>query len=59
MSLYAIVFIFVTFLLVLGLALFGLLISKLDRWIDRNERLGRESVYQAKNISPEEAKGNE
>jgi hypothetical protein len=48
MSLYTIVFVFVTFLLVIGLMLFGLLISKLDRWIDRKERLGKESIYRPK-----------
>jgi len=45
MSFYTIVFIIVTFLLIIGLALFGMLISKLDRWIDKRDRLGRESVY--------------
>jgi hypothetical protein len=49
MNFYTIVFVLVTFLLVIGLALFGLLISKLDRWIDRKERLGKESIYKPKN----------
>lgn len=48
MSLYTIVFIFVTLLIVTGLALFGLLISKIDRWIDRRDRVGRESIYTTK-----------
>jgi hypothetical protein len=45
MSLYTIVFILVTILIISGLTVFGLLIVKLDKWIDRKERLGRESVY--------------
>lgn len=48
MSLYTIVFILVTILILAGLALFGLFISKLDKWIDRRERLGRESIYKQK-----------
>jgi len=48
MSLYTIVFIFVTLLIVIGLALFGLLIAKIDRWIDRKERVGKESIYKEK-----------
>ena len=48
MSLYTIVFIFVTLLIVVGLALFGLLIAKIDRWIDRKERVGKESIYKNK-----------
>jgi len=47
-SLYTIVFILVTFLILIGLALFGLFVTKLDKWIDRRERLGRESVYKKK-----------
>jgi len=59
MSLYTIVFILVTVLIVTGLALFGLLISKIDRWIDRKDRVGGESIYKNKtNVrqdkSPEE-----
>jgi hypothetical protein len=49
MSLYTIVFIFVTFLVIIGLALFGLLISKIDRWIDKKDRLGGETIYKKKN----------
>ncbi len=48
MSLYSIVFILVTILILIGLALFGFFISKLDKWIDRRERLGRESIYKEK-----------
>jgi uncharacterized iron-regulated membrane protein len=54
MSLYTIVFIFVTILVITGLALFGVLISKIDKWIDRKERLGRQSVI--KNEKREEKK---
>jgi hypothetical protein len=45
MSLYTIVFILVTILLLCGLAIFGWLIYKLDKWIDKRERLGREGIY--------------
>ena len=45
MSLYTIVFILVTVLIMIGITLFGLAISKLDKWIDRRERLGKESIY--------------
>jgi hypothetical protein len=48
MSLYTIVFILVTILIVIGIALFGLLIAKIDRWVDRRDRVGRESVYKRK-----------
>lgn len=48
MSLYTIVFILVTILILAGLALFGLFITKLDKWIDRRERLGRESIFKEK-----------
>lgn len=48
MSLYTIVFIFVTLLIVIGIALFGLLIAKIDSWIDKKERVGKESVYKNK-----------
>ncbi|HOI28860.1 MAG TPA: hypothetical protein PLZ15_03795 [Melioribacteraceae bacterium] len=53
MSLYTIVFILVSILLLAGLALFGLLISKLDKWIDRRERLGKESIYKNKSDKTE------
>jgi hypothetical protein len=52
MSLYTIVFILVAILIIAGLAVFGLLVVKLDKWIDRKERLGRESIYK------ENRKGN-
>jgi uncharacterized membrane protein YqhA len=48
MSFYTIIFILVTILILTGLALFGLFISKLDKWIDRRERLGKESIYREK-----------
>lgn len=54
MSLYTIVFIFVTILVIIGLAFLGMLISKIDRWIDKKERLGRQSVI--KNVKKEENK---
>lgn len=54
MSLYTIVFIFVTILVITGLALFGVIISKIDKWIDKKERLGRQSVI--KNEKREEKK---
>lgn len=47
MSIYTIVFILVTILILLGITLFGLAISKLDKWIDRRERLGKESIYKS------------
>jgi len=45
MSFYTIVFILVTVLILAGIALFGLFISKLDKWIDRRERLGKSNLY--------------
>jgi uncharacterized protein involved in cysteine biosynthesis len=45
MSLYTIIFIIVTILILLGLTIFGLLISKIDRWIDKKDRVGKESIY--------------
>lgn len=51
MNLYTIVFIFVTLLIVIGLALFGLLIAKIDSWIDKKERVGKEGVYKKDNDS--------
>jgi len=48
MSLYTIVFVFVALLVIIGLALFGLLIAKIDRWIDRKDRVGKESLYKQK-----------
>jgi hypothetical protein len=48
MSLYTIVFILVTILILVGITLFGLLISKIDRWIDRKDRVGQESIVKRK-----------
>jgi hypothetical protein len=33
---------------IIGLALFGLLISKIDSWIDKKERLGNGTIYKKK-----------
>ena len=57
MSLYTIVFIFVTLLIIIGLALFGLLIAKIDRWIDKRDRVGKGSIY--KNESKTNLTNNE
>ncbi len=51
MSLYTIVFILVTVLIMIGITLFGLAITKLDKWIDKKERLGKENIYKDKNKS--------
>lgn len=48
MSLYTIVFILVTLLIVVGLALFGLLIAKIDSWVDKKDRVGKESIHKNK-----------
>lgn len=45
MSLYTIVFIIVAILILIGLSLFGLLINKIDKWIDKRERLGAQSIF--------------
>ncbi|MCF8241830.1 MAG: hypothetical protein K9J16_10620 [Melioribacteraceae bacterium] len=45
MSLYTIVFILVTILLMLGLTVVAWLIMKMDKYFDRRDRLGRESIY--------------
>jgi hypothetical protein len=45
MDLYTIVFILVTVLILIGLALFGLLIMKIDKWVDRKDRVGDQSIY--------------
>ena len=55
MSLYTIVFILVTLLLIIGLALFGLLISKIDSWIDKKDRVGSETIYKKKNDQQKKA----
>ncbi|MEW6004490.1 MAG: hypothetical protein AB1695_04165 [Stygiobacter sp.] len=56
MSLYTIVFIIVIILVISGLALFGILISKLDKWIDKKERLGRESIYKKETVDKQNKK---
>lgn len=56
MSLYTIVFIIVTVLIMIGITLFGLAISKLDKWIDRRERLGNESIYKEEDEKSEKSK---
>lgn len=56
MSLYTIVFIIVTILILIGLGLFGLLISKIDKWIDRRERVGAQSIYKSKTAADSEEK---
>ncbi len=48
MSLYTIVFVVITILILIGLSLFGLLISKIDKWIDRKDRVGNQSIYKEK-----------
>ena len=48
MSLYTIVFILVTILILIALGLFGMLINKLDKWIDRRDRVGIQSIYKEK-----------
>jgi len=48
MSLYTLVFIIVTILLLIGLGLFTLIVMKIDKWIDKKERLGGGSVYKTK-----------
>ena len=53
MNLYTIVFILVTVLIMIGITLFGLAISKLDKWIDHRERLGKESIYKAEDEKSE------
>jgi hypothetical protein len=53
MSIYTIAFIAVTLLVLIGLALFGLLIMKIDRWVDKKERLGKESLYKDKSKKPD------
>ena len=57
MSLYTIVFILVTVLIMIGITLFGLAISKLDKWIDRRERLGKESIYKTEDEKGETEEG--
>ncbi len=54
MSIYTIVFIIVTILILAALALFGMLISKIDKWIDKKERLGSQSIYKNNSPKPEQ-----
>ncbi|MCX6169305.1 MAG: hypothetical protein NTX65_08195 [Ignavibacteriales bacterium] len=56
MDLYTLVFIFVTILILIGLGLFGLLIMKIDKWIDHKERVGKQSIYKAKKEGSKEGK---
>jgi hypothetical protein len=58
MDLYVIVFIFVTVLILTGLGLFGWLIIKIDKWIDRKDRVGRESIYKGMNEEAKKKKNN-
>ncbi len=48
MSLYTMIFILVAALILIGIALMGFLISKLDKWIDKRDRVGQQSIYKAK-----------
>jgi len=48
MSLYTWGFIIIMALLFGGLSLIMLLVVKLDKWIDKRERLGRDNIYRAK-----------
>ena len=57
MTLYTIVFILVTVLIMIGITLFGLGISKLDKWIDHRERLGKESIYKTEDEKSETEEG--
>ncbi len=45
MSLYTIVFIIITVLLLLGLSLFAFIMMKIDKWVDKKDRVGNESIY--------------
>ena len=48
MDLYTLVFVIVTILLLIGLGLFTLLVMKIDKWVDKKERLGRDSIFRDK-----------
>lgn len=48
MSLYTMIFILVAALILIGIALMGFLISKLDKWIDKRDRVGQQSIYKVK-----------
>ena len=41
----------------IGITLFGLGISKLDKWIDHRERLGKESIYKTEDEKSETEEG--
>ncbi|MFA7289421.1 MAG: hypothetical protein WC055_11145 [Melioribacteraceae bacterium] len=56
MSIYTMVFILVTVLILIGIALMGFLISKLDRWIDKRDRVGQQSIYKEKKKEDTEKK---
>lgn len=58
MSIYTIVFIIVTILILAALALFGMLITKIDKWIDKKERLGSQSIYKNTPTKPEQETKN-
>jgi len=50
------VFILVAVLILIGIALMGFLISKLDRWIDKRDRVGQQSIYKEKKKEDTEKK---
>jgi hypothetical protein len=54
MDLYTLVFVIVTILLLIGLGLFTLIVMKIDKWVDKRERLGRDSIYKTKKNKKEE-----
>ncbi|MCK9280392.1 MAG: hypothetical protein M0P71_07220 [Melioribacteraceae bacterium] len=56
MSIYTMVFILVAVLILIGIALMGFLISKLDRWIDKRDRVGQQSIYKEKKKEDTEKK---
>lgn len=56
MSLYTMIFILVAVLILIGIALMGFLISKLDKWIDKRDRVGQQSIYKAKKKEDAEEK---
>jgi len=57
MSLYTMIFILVAVLILIGIALMGFLISKLDKWIDKRDRVGQQSIYKAKKKEDADKKG--
>ncbi len=56
MSLYTMIFILVAVLILIGIALMGFLISKLDKWIDKRDRVGQQSIYKVKKKEDAEEK---